>query len=363
MPEEVVEFYTGKQYIPESLSDSEVKLTFVVEREGGQAGGGGDGPITPSFYAWVKRRWKLLFPMSIFTWSVYLIRSDYIDQILQKLGLEGREGASRALIDLFGPQGIGAYLVQVSILFIMICVASRPPSATGIPKRVRTAINSFHKYWNYLMYSWLALYIGLITTTIIRINYEDIDRFIDIINVTEDLLNNFCSYFLFILYYNFAENTVVKSGNGDEYVNHLKQGPAMAALFCFFAAELIFSLMIGYSDNFAHLSGFVAGVLTCAFVSKLDSPFVRLPKSVFIFLMGYGCIQMAWEFVSEQLGGGQQARLNLFVIYAILSKGALFLVIEWLFRTGLIAWQLHAGATVGEESSGDAEKYLYGRIV
>jgi hypothetical protein len=107
------------------------------------------------------------------------------------------------------------------------------------------------------------------------------------------------------------------------------------------------------SAAFSRLSAFAAGIATGVFVGRIDSPFVQLPNPIYFVLMGYSCIQLGWAYDDA---------FGLFTIYALGSKILLFLVISWLFSTGLIAWYLQGGATLGKGANRNQSLFLYKRV-
>jgi hypothetical protein len=172
--------------------------------------------------------------------------------------------------------------------------------------------------------------------------------------------NNLPTTALVICYIIASETTVDTQGDEPEE-KHLPWQSVFGVLLLATVIDLVVRLnVVGHvipvpwnlPKAFVWLSGITAGLATALVVGRLDSKFIGLPSWTVVALYGYAVIQPGWSSFSDP--AVRAVLLNT----ALTLKLLLFVVVWWLFKSGVFLFYLERVRHVLDEVQDERTVYL-----
>jgi hypothetical protein len=172
--------------------------------------------------------------------------------------------------------------------------------------------------------------------------------------------NNLPTLALAILYIIASERTVTIDGQTPE-ADHLPWDRGIAVLVLFTALELsvrfaafekVPGILPGTPEIFDWVSGIAAGLATALLVGRLDSKFIDLPSWSVIALYAYAVIQVGWP------GFQQESVRAVLLTVALTLKLLLFVVVCWLFKSGVFLFFLERVGALYDEVANERQLFL-----
>lgn len=227
---------------------------------------------------------------------------------------------------------------------------------TGELKIASTSTQNLLTFWLYIWVAWFFLYLLQVGGAF------EIDAFKKIsehLPAVANLLNNLTGVFLFAMFYEMYEKTVIS--------NTPQQGNKTGVLGIMILA-IIFVLELAVVNNeaskfiFATISGVFVGICTLLVVTRLSSIIFKVPFWAIFFLAAYAIIQPIYPFLEEKVAieGIDSKKMAIMVsTFALYGKLVLLMVVHWCKDTErLFYYLLRAGNLYREENEDDFRKNI-----
>jgi len=259
---------------------------------------------------------------------------------------------------------------QAVVILALLAFAPNPLIDNQEARGASVAIRQFARAWRSLWLFWLIEFLVLATyeggsaaarlTPNISAAMKEGTWPAAVIGVILNLANNLPTAALVICYIIASERTVDLSAEVPEE-KHLPWQSVMGVLFLATAIDLVVRLnavahVVPVPWNlpklFVWLSGIAAGLATALVIGRLDSKFIGLPSWVVVALYGYAVIQPGWSSFEDP--AVRAVLLNV----ALTLKLLLFVVVWWLFKSGVFLFYLERIRHVYDEVRDDRTAYL-----
>ncbi|MGA9768727.1 MAG: hypothetical protein WBV94_06795 [Blastocatellia bacterium] len=270
------------------------------------------------------------------------------------------------------PSLLGFQAIAIVTFLVLI---PEPLTNTKLAERASKAAQQFRQAWNRLWFFWLILYVGLAAHELWVIKTAgSIGWFVSkghlntmvrlyptgwpLSLVGINLLNNLQTMALFMCYLVVSRKTV----EAHEDKSPLPWLKGVAVLIIITGVEVFLTMVVkmpidsspvGAPELFRWLSGLGAGVALALLIGRLDSIFIGLHTWVVGLIYFYAVIQPGWEAFPEK----PEVKLIL-INLALFLKILFFLLIYWLFKSGVLLFYLHSLGQIDKDIISERRDFL-----
>jgi hypothetical protein len=258
---------------------------------------------------------------------------------------------------------LAALSLQALVILVLLFCLPDPPTDD---KRSSVAMRQFSDAWRKVWLFWFIEYLVLATNEFLKAQSgkgQPLEEWLAqgrwgpaFVGTAVDFANNLATLALVLCYVVASEKTVVVDRKGQASKIALPWDRATAILIAVtvfdFAARARFPAPSHLPSGFEWISGLAAGIATALLIGRLDSKFIGLPIWVMTFLYGYAVVQAGWPAFPEN-DAARAVLLNL----AFPLKCLFFLVLLWLYQSGVFAYYIDEIGLLYEKVSGDRRAF------